>query len=132
VAAMSQPAGSRRIATTQEPSVEAGGRGDALSAHGEVQEAAGALAARERALAAEVQRLRARLSALESELVEVQARTNTAVGEWQERVYWLDRWHIDLNAIMRRPGASELRAAIRALRSVYRLVMRARRALARS
>ena len=29
----------------------------------------------------------------------------------QERTYWLDRWHLDLNALMRRPGAAELRAS---------------------
>ena len=76
-------------------------------------------------------RLRARVAALESELVEVQARTNAAVGEWQERAYWLDRWHVDLNALMRRPGASELRAALRAVRSVVRAIRQARRRLTR-
>lgn len=91
-----------------------------------------AVSTRERELEAEVRQLRARLSALEFELVEVQARTNAAVGEWQERVYWLDRWHIDLNAIMRRPGADELRAVLRAIRAVYRVVRRAGRALERS
>jgi hypothetical protein len=67
-------------------------------------------------LAAENERLRARLEALEAELVEIQARADTAVAEAQERAYWLDRWHLDLNALMRRPGASELRAAVRVLR----------------
>jgi hypothetical protein len=77
-------------------------------------------------------RLRARVAALESELVEVQARTNAAVGEWQERAYWLDRWHVDLNALMRRPGASELRAGLRAARSVVRAMRQVRRRLTRS
>ncbi len=58
---------------------------------------------------AENERLRARVAALEAELVEVQARTNAAIAKWQERAYWLDRWHLDLNALMRRPGAAELR-----------------------
>ncbi|HST56315.1 MAG TPA: hypothetical protein VLJ42_10560 [Solirubrobacteraceae bacterium] len=62
------------------------------------------------------ERLRARVAALETELVEVQARTNAAVAQWQERAYWLDRLHIDLNALMRRPGANELRLALRAVR----------------
>ena len=48
----------------------------------------------------------------------MQASANAAVAEWQERAYWLDRWHLDLNALMRRPGASELRAALRAVRAV--------------
>ena len=30
--------------------------------------------------------------------------------------YWLERWQVDLNELMRRPGASEARAAVRALR----------------
>ncbi len=49
-------------------------------------------------LQAEVERLRARVAALEAELVEVQARANAAVAAAQERAYWLDRWHLDLNA----------------------------------
>jgi len=80
----------------------------------------------------ELERLRARVAALESELVEVQARADAAVGEWQERAYWLDRWHLDLNALMRRPGASEFRAALRAVRSVARAFKRLKRGLARS
>ncbi len=82
-----------------------------------------------RDLEAENERLRARVSELENELVEVQARTNAAVAQWQERAYWLDRWHLDLNALMRRRGASEFRALIRALRSVVWAGKRARRRL---
>lgn len=80
-------------------------------------------------LAAENARLRERVAALESELVEVQARANAVVAEWQERVYWLDRWHVDLNALMERPGASEFRASLRAVRSVVRLFKRLKRRL---
>jgi len=83
-------------------------------------------------LQAENEMLRARVAALESELVDVQARTDAAVAQWQERAYWLDRWHLDLNALMRRPGAAELRAALRAIRSVARAYKRARRSLSRS
>jgi hypothetical protein len=75
----------------------------------------------------EVQRLRARLAALELELVEVQAQANRAVAEWQERAYWLDRWHLDLNALMRRPGAARVRALLRAIRAPVRLARRALR-----
>lgn len=78
-------------------------------------------------LKAENERLRARVSALETELVEVQERTNRAVAQWQERAYWLDRWHVDLNALMRRRGASEFRAALRAVRSIARAFKRLRR-----
>ena len=71
----------------------------------------------------------ARVRELEAELVEVQARANAAVAEWQERAYWLDRWHLDLNALMRRRGAAEFRALVRAVRSVLWTVKRARRRL---
>ncbi len=68
---------------------------------------------------AENERLRARVAALEAELVEVQARTNAAIAKWQEQAYWLDRWHLDLNALMRRPGAVELLGTVRAARAVW-------------
>ena len=80
-------------------------------------------------LEAENARLRAQVEALESELVEVQATANAAVAHWQERAYWLDRWHLDLNALMRRPGASELRAALRLIRDVKRTFVKAKRRL---
>lgn len=83
-------------------------------------------------LEAENARLRAQIEALESELVEVQAKANEAVAQWQERAYWLDRWHLDLNALMRRPGASELRAAFRFLRDIKRMFVKARRRLSRT
>jgi hypothetical protein len=73
----------------------------------------------EQQLQRENERLRARVEALEAELVEVQSRTNAAVAKWQEQAYWLDRWHLDLNALMRRPGAVELLGALRAVRSVW-------------
>jgi hypothetical protein len=81
---------------------------------------------------AENERLRARIAALEEELVETQARANAAVAKWQERVYWLDRWHLDLNALMRRPGASEFRAGLRAFRALGRAFKRAKRGLKRT
>jgi hypothetical protein len=73
----------------------------------------------EQQLKAEIDRLRARVEALESELVEMQARANAAVAEWQERAYWLDRLHIDLNAVMLRPGANQLRLALKTVRAAY-------------
>jgi len=80
-------------------------------------------------LVSENERLRARLAALEAELVEVQARANAAVRAWQERAYWLDRLHIDLNALMRRPGANEIRVVFKALRAVFWRLKRAKRRL---
>jgi hypothetical protein len=67
----------------------------------------------------ELERLRARIAQLEAELVEVQASTNAAVADWQERAYWLDRLHIDLNRLMQRPGAEQLRLLLKGARAVY-------------
>jgi hypothetical protein len=69
---------------------------------------------------AELEALRARLAELERERAEEIARANAATAAAQERAYWLDRWHVDLNALMERPGASEFRAAIRVARGVMR------------
>jgi hypothetical protein len=73
--------------------------------------------------------LRQRIAALEAELVEVQARTNAAIGDWQERAYWLDRTHLDLNRLMERPGANEVRLALRAVRAVWWRLKRLKRRL---
>jgi len=81
--------------------------------------------------AAELERLRGRVAALEQELVEVQARANAAVAAAQERAYWLERWHIDLNALMRKPGAKEFRALLRMIRAAARRVKKLKRRLAR-
>ncbi len=68
----------------------------------------------------ELERLRARVADLERELVEVQQRANAAVASAQERAYWLERWHLDLNALMERPAASRVRALLRASRRLVR------------
>jgi hypothetical protein len=65
--------------------------------------------------------LRTRVDQLEREHHERIARANAALAAAQDRSYWLERWGVDLNALMRRPGAAELRAALRALRVVLRL-----------
>jgi cell division septum initiation protein DivIVA len=70
----------------------------------------------------EIERLRARVAQLEQELVEQAERSNRVVSEAQEQLYWLERWHVDLNALMRKPGAAQFRAAIRAARAVVRRV----------
>lgn len=76
---------------------------------------------------AEVEALRARVQALERENAELAARANAAIAAAQDRVYWLDRWGIDLNALMRRPGASQLRAAVHVLRTAVRHAKRVTR-----
>jgi hypothetical protein len=60
------------------------------------------------------------LDAIEREHVEQLARAHAALAAAQDRSYWLDRWGIDLNALMRRPGARRVRAALRALRELQR------------
>lgn len=78
----------------------------------------------------EIEQLRARVAALEAELLEQAARTERIVAQAQERAYWLDRWHLDLNALMRKPGAAELRALVRAVRKVVRGLKKVKRKLA--
>jgi hypothetical protein len=77
----------------------------------------------------EVEQLRARVAELEANLVELSARSNAAVAEAQAQTYWLERWHVDLNELMRRPGAEELRLVLRGLRSVGRSLRRLKRRL---
>lgn len=79
--------------------------------------------------AEEAERLRGRLEALEAEHAAALARAHAAVAKAQDRSYWLDRWGLDLNALMRVRGAAQARAAFRALRVVGRAGIRARRAL---
>jgi hypothetical protein len=83
-------------------------------------------------LNSEIARLRTQVAELEAQLVEVEDWANKAVAAAQDRLYWLDRWHIDLNRMMERPGAAELRAAMRGLRAVYRWLKRLKRRLLRS
>jgi predicted nuclease with RNAse H fold len=77
----------------------------------------------------EVRALRARVEALEAELVEVSARAHAIVAAAQDQTYWLERWHVDLNALMRRPGADQFRLGLRAIRSVARRTRRLKRRL---
>jgi hypothetical protein len=71
---------------------------------------------------AEIERLRGRVAALEQELIDMKAWANEVVGQAQAQTYWLDRWHVDLNELMRHRSADRLRAAARAVRSVIRAV----------
>jgi hypothetical protein len=79
----------------------------------------------------EIEQLRARIAALEAELAEQAARAERAVAAAQERAYWLDRWHLDLNALMGKPGAAQFRALLRAARVVVRGLKKVKRTLVR-
>src|SRR3954468_23068503 len=78
---------------------------------------------------AAMEALRTRSGALEQELHERTARANAAVAAAEDRSYWLDRWRVDLNALMRRPGAGRVRALLRGLRLVYRKLREVREEL---
>jgi hypothetical protein len=74
----------------------------------------------------DIETLRARVAELERELADRTARANAAVAAAQDRLYWLDRWHIDANRVLGgRAGqwAFEIaRQARRLLGSIRRLV----------
>jgi hypothetical protein len=75
----------------------------------------------------EVQRLRARVAELERQLTEQAAHANSAIAAAQDRAYWLDRWRLDLNALMdTRPGRA-LRVLVGLLRRPIGALRRLRR-----
>jgi SAM-dependent methyltransferase len=77
----------------------------------------------------EVEALQRRLEALEREQAERTALANAALAAAQDKSYWLDRWNVDLNAVMRKPAADRLRIALRAARGVYRFLFDGRELL---
>jgi len=48
----------------------------------------------------EVDVLRARVAQLERELAERTARAGAAVAAAEERLYWVERWRVDLDELM--------------------------------
>jgi hypothetical protein len=79
----------------------------------------------------ELRELRRRVDLLERERAEEIARANRALAAAQDKSYWLDRWNLDLNALMRRRGAGELLTALRAMRLLFRMVDDARVTMAK-
>jgi hypothetical protein len=77
----------------------------------------------------EVLALRARVAELEAELADQARATNELVARSQEKLYWLERWNVDLDAVMGKPGAEPLLELVKRLRSVIRAVRRAKRRL---
>jgi len=77
----------------------------------------------------ENEELRRQVAELEAQLVEQAARTNELVARAQERVYWLDRWHIDLERLVAIPGVSAMRALVRAIRAPVRVARKVKRSL---
>jgi hypothetical protein len=77
----------------------------------------------------EIERLRARVEQLEREQAEQAARCNAAIAAAQERVYWLDRWHVDLNRLMATAWGGRIRALMRAARVPIRTARMLKRRL---
>jgi uncharacterized coiled-coil protein SlyX len=72
---------------------------------------------------AELAALRARVAELEDQLAQQAQATAGLVAEAQEKLYWLERWHVDLDRVMRKPGAVQ---ALDALRNARRVVWKGR------
>ncbi|WP_445148463.1 hypothetical protein [Baekduia sp. Peel2402] len=66
----------------------------------------------------EIAALRARVAELEDQLARKDAETAQLVATAQEKLYWLERWHIDLDKLMRKPGAIPLLDALRSARAL--------------
>ena len=75
----------------------------------------------------EIATLRARVEQLETELLEQQRRTNGLAAEAQEQLYWLARWHIDINALMADPRAERALALLQRLKAAVRRLRANRR-----
>lgn len=78
---------------------------------------------------AEIAELRSRVAALEHELAEQSRRTAQVLADAQQKLYWLERWGIDLDRVMKLPGAVPALEAARRLRGVFRLFKRLKRRL---
>lgn len=72
----------------------------------------------------EVERLRARVAELEAQLEQQTRATNALVARSQEKLYWLERWQIDLDKVMGRRSAQ---LALESLKKVRGLVWSAKR-----
>ena len=68
----------------------------------------------------ELEALRARVAQLEAERAAEHAAAARAVAAAQERAYWLDRWHVDLNALMERRALLRALDAAKAVRGPVR------------
>jgi septal ring factor EnvC (AmiA/AmiB activator) len=64
--------------------------------------------------------LRTRVAALEAENAELRRRTDETVARETRQARKLDELGVDLNEVMSKPGAEELRGLVRAVRAVYR------------
>jgi len=77
-------------------------------------------AAPERPDTADPEVLRARVAQLETQLADQARATNVTVARAQEKLYWLERWHVDLDMIMRRRSAQLALELVRRARGAVR------------
>jgi hypothetical protein len=77
----------------------------------------------------QVEALLARVAELEALLAEQARATNAVVARSEEKLYWLERWHVDLDVVMRKPGATQLLGLVKAARGGLRRVKTAKRRL---
>ncbi len=70
----------------------------------------------------DLEAMRRRVAALEAENEEMRRRSGAAVARAERQAAWLDELGIDLNALMAKRGADELRATFRAARNVYWMI----------
>lgn len=80
---------------------------------------------------AEIDVLRARVAELERELADRTDRANAAVAAAEDRLYWLDRWQVDLDRVMENRLARRAFTTVSQLRRAKRLAGRVRRRLKR-
>lgn len=78
---------------------------------------------------AELAALRTRVAELEAELHDHAVRTAGLVAEAQEKLYWLERWHVDLDKLMAKPGAVPALDALKRVRGVARGTKKLKRRL---
>ncbi|WP_372791887.1 hypothetical protein [Paraconexibacter sp.] len=78
---------------------------------------------------AEIAALRARVSELETQLSDQARATNELVARSQQKLYWLERWDVDLDRVMEKPGALRALETLKAFRGVVRSVRRTSRRL---
>jgi uncharacterized coiled-coil protein SlyX len=78
-------------------------------------------------MSAEVEALRARVAELEGQLAQQARATNEIVARSQEKLYWLERWHVDLDKVMSKPGAQQTLEGVKRLRGAVRAMRRTKR-----
>lgn len=70
----------------------------------------------------ELEVLRRQVAAFEADTAEMRRRSRAAVAQAERQAAWLDELDVDLNALMAKRGADELRALFRGARAAYRFV----------